>query len=196
MASQGVSVKLNGQAMEGVKAGGYFTVSREWRMGDVVEVRFEMPVVARQLLSHLVPDRIQPLAVVGRDRPGCEAAGRHPCILERGGRHFKKKVLTYHKAGQIFHSLQRVEGWLESITCRTSWFSERSRAQRVRPASHHKAGQMLSDKRTCAYSSSLNTSRRSLCPEPETAINRLSEDGRSSKIRFPCEKGTISSSVP
>ena len=52
-ASQGVSVKLNGQAMEGVKAGGYFTVSREWRMGDVVEVRFEMPVVAHVQAQHV-----------------------------------------------------------------------------------------------------------------------------------------------
>ena len=39
-------VKLNGKVLEGVKAGGYFTVSREWKLGDVVEIKFDMPVVA------------------------------------------------------------------------------------------------------------------------------------------------------
>ena len=40
------TVKLNGKALEGVAAGGYFTVEREWKLGDIVEVQFDMPVVA------------------------------------------------------------------------------------------------------------------------------------------------------
>ena len=42
-------VKLNGKALDGVKAGGYFTVAHEWRLGDIVEVAFSMPVVAHKL---------------------------------------------------------------------------------------------------------------------------------------------------
>ncbi len=39
-------VKLNGETLSGVEAGGYFTVEREWRFGDILEVRFDMPVVS------------------------------------------------------------------------------------------------------------------------------------------------------
>ena len=39
-------VKLNGKAQEGVKAGGYFTIAHDWRLGDIVEITFDMPVVA------------------------------------------------------------------------------------------------------------------------------------------------------
>ncbi len=42
-------VTLNGRKLDGVKAGGYFTVSHEWVLGDVVEIRFDMPVVAHTL---------------------------------------------------------------------------------------------------------------------------------------------------
>ena len=40
------SVTLNGKALEGVAAGGYFTIEREWKLGDIVEVVFDMPVVS------------------------------------------------------------------------------------------------------------------------------------------------------
>ena len=39
-------VKLNGEALDGVVPGGYFEIVRDWRLGDVVEVKFDMPVVA------------------------------------------------------------------------------------------------------------------------------------------------------
>ena len=40
------TVKLNGKALAGVAAGGYFTIEREWKLGDIVEVSFDMPVVS------------------------------------------------------------------------------------------------------------------------------------------------------
>ena len=46
-------VKLNGTALGGVKAGGYFAIDREWKLGDVVEVAFSMPVVAHSLGHHV-----------------------------------------------------------------------------------------------------------------------------------------------
>ena len=42
-------VKLNGKAQQGTKAGSYFTIEHEWRLGDIVEVEFDMPVVAHTL---------------------------------------------------------------------------------------------------------------------------------------------------
>ena len=39
-------VKLNGKVQPGGAADGYFTLSHEWKLGDVVEVEFGMPVVA------------------------------------------------------------------------------------------------------------------------------------------------------
>jgi len=42
-------VKLNGRKLDGVKAGGYFTVAHEWVLGDIVEIQFDMPVVAHTI---------------------------------------------------------------------------------------------------------------------------------------------------
>lgn len=42
-------VRINGQVQSGVKAGAYFSVSRGWRLGDIVEIAFDMPVVAHRL---------------------------------------------------------------------------------------------------------------------------------------------------
>ena len=39
-------VTLNGKPLDGVTAGGYFTIARDWKLGDVVEISFDMPVVA------------------------------------------------------------------------------------------------------------------------------------------------------
>ena len=46
-------VKLNGKVMDGVKAGGYFKIVHEWRLGDVVEISFSMPVVAHTLAHNV-----------------------------------------------------------------------------------------------------------------------------------------------
>ena len=43
------AVKLNGRALDGVTAGSYFILDREWKLGDIVEVGFDMPVVAHTL---------------------------------------------------------------------------------------------------------------------------------------------------
>ncbi|MBE6397052.1 MAG: hypothetical protein E7046_08615 [Lentisphaerae bacterium] len=42
-------VKLNGQALAGVKSGTYFVVEHEWRLGDIIEIKFDMPVVTHEL---------------------------------------------------------------------------------------------------------------------------------------------------
>ena len=47
-------VKLNGKALEGVKAGSYFTVAHEWKLGDIVEIGFDMPVVAHMASAGVV----------------------------------------------------------------------------------------------------------------------------------------------
>ena len=46
-------VKLNGEAQPGVRAGAYVTLEREWKLGDIVEVTFDMPVVAH-VQNHFV----------------------------------------------------------------------------------------------------------------------------------------------
>ena len=47
--SAATEVKINGQVQSGVKAGSYFSVSRDWKLGDIVEIAFDMPVVAHRL---------------------------------------------------------------------------------------------------------------------------------------------------
>ncbi len=47
------SVKLNGKPLDGVAAGSYFTLEREWKLGDIVEIAFDMPVVAHSLEHHV-----------------------------------------------------------------------------------------------------------------------------------------------
>ena len=42
-------VAVNGKALEGAKAGSYFTISRDWKLGDIVTISFDMPVVAHTL---------------------------------------------------------------------------------------------------------------------------------------------------
>ena len=46
-------VKLNGKALDGVRAGSYFMIERDWLLGDIVEVKFDMPVVAHTLDHHV-----------------------------------------------------------------------------------------------------------------------------------------------
>ena len=42
-------VKLNGKVLAGATAGMYFTIENDWKLGDIVEVKFDMPVVAHTL---------------------------------------------------------------------------------------------------------------------------------------------------
>jgi len=46
-------VKLNGKALDGVRAGSYFMIERGWKLGDIVEIKFDMPVVAHALDHHV-----------------------------------------------------------------------------------------------------------------------------------------------
>ena len=46
-------VKVNGEVQKDVKSGAYFTVSRDWALGDIVEIAFDMPVVAHTLEHHV-----------------------------------------------------------------------------------------------------------------------------------------------
>ncbi len=47
--SANTEVMLNGKALYGVAAGRYFTIDRDWKLGDIVELKFDMPVVAHTL---------------------------------------------------------------------------------------------------------------------------------------------------
>ena len=47
------AVKLNGNVLDGVRAGGYFTIDRDWKLGDIIEIKFDMPVVAHTLDHHV-----------------------------------------------------------------------------------------------------------------------------------------------
>ena len=46
-------VKLNGKVLDGVAAGSYFTIERDWKLGDILELKFDMPVVAHTLDHHV-----------------------------------------------------------------------------------------------------------------------------------------------
>ena len=41
--SANTEVKLNGKVLDGVAAGSYFTIERDWKLGDIVELKFDMP---------------------------------------------------------------------------------------------------------------------------------------------------------
>lgn len=43
------TVKLNGKALNDVKPGSYFTLAHEWKWGDIVEIVFDMPVIAHTI---------------------------------------------------------------------------------------------------------------------------------------------------
>ena len=51
--SANTTVKLNGRSISGVKAGTYFTLEHEWKYGDIVEIFFDMPVVAHTLANNI-----------------------------------------------------------------------------------------------------------------------------------------------
>lgn len=74
--SANTAVKLNGKALDGVTPGGYFAIEREWKLGDIVEVAFDMPVVAH-VQSHFVAFTRGPVLLARDSRFGdgdlCEA---------------------------------------------------------------------------------------------------------------------------
>ena len=59
-------VKLNGKAFADVKAGTYFTIDHDWALGDIVEIKFDMPVV-QHVLDHHVAFTRGPV-LLARDR--------------------------------------------------------------------------------------------------------------------------------
>ena len=50
--SRKTEVMVNGKLLSGVEAGRYFTISREWKLGDIVKIKFDMPVVAHVQHHH------------------------------------------------------------------------------------------------------------------------------------------------
>ena len=44
--SEKTEVRLNGRSLDGVESGKYFAIRHEWKLGDIVEVKFGMPVIA------------------------------------------------------------------------------------------------------------------------------------------------------
>ena len=87
-AGAGTTVKLNGQALPGVKAGAYFTVNHEWALGDVVEVRFDMPVVAHTIADGpaTVPGAFADKDAKPSVKPHYVAFTRGPVLLARDSR--------------------------------------------------------------------------------------------------------------
>ncbi|MBQ0033553.1 MAG: glycoside hydrolase family 127 protein [bacterium] len=62
-------VKLNGKALSGARPGAYFSIDRTWALGDVVEVAFDMPVVAH-VLGHCVAFTRGPVLLARDSRLG------------------------------------------------------------------------------------------------------------------------------
>ena len=80
-------VKVNGQAQAGVKGGSYFTIDRTWQLGDIVEIRFDMPVVAHTLGGTLTkPGAFAPANAKAEVSPHYVAFTRGPVLLARDNR--------------------------------------------------------------------------------------------------------------
>ena len=106
-------VRVNGQELAGVEAGCYFTIGREWKLGDIVEVKFDMPVVA-----HTLCDTVATPGPSAAKDPNAEkpvhwvAFTRGPVLLARDSRFgdgdltepFRKGI----KDGQIMPSFNAV----------------------------------------------------------------------------------------
>ncbi|MCR5752972.1 MAG: glycoside hydrolase family 127 protein [Kiritimatiellae bacterium] len=91
--SANTSVSVNGKAVGGAVAGGYCTIEREWKLGDVVEIKFDMPVVAHSLEHHV-------------------AFTRGPVLLARDSRFgdgdMTEPIRRGLKDGQTMHSFNSV----------------------------------------------------------------------------------------
>ena len=84
-------VKVNGAAQDGVKPGSYFTMSRDWKLGDIVEITFDMPVVAH-VIDHSV------------------AFTRGPVLLARDSRFADGDMTEVFRRGEIADG-QRMDGF-------------------------------------------------------------------------------------
>ncbi len=84
-------VKVNGAAQDGVKLGSYFTMSRNWKLGDIVEITFDMPVVAH-VIDHSV------------------AFTRGPVLLARDSRFADGDMTEVFRRGEIADG-QRMDGF-------------------------------------------------------------------------------------
>ena len=89
--SEKTDVAVNGKALEGVKAGSYFTISREWKLGDIVTISFDMPVVAHTL-DHVV------------------AFTRGPVLLARDSRFADGDMMEPFRRGTVSDG-QRMDGF-------------------------------------------------------------------------------------
>ena len=89
--SEKTDVAVNGKALEGVKAGSYFTISREWKLGDIVTICFDMPVVAHTL-DHVV------------------AFTRGPVLLARDSRFADGDMMEPFRRGTVSDG-QRMDGF-------------------------------------------------------------------------------------
>lgn len=76
------TVKLNGCELSGVAAGSYFPIERAWSLGDIVEVKFDMPVVAHKVEHHI-------------------AFTRGPVLLARDSRFSDGNLMETFRAGCI-----------------------------------------------------------------------------------------------
>lgn len=84
-------VKVNGAAQDGVKSGSHFTMSRNWKLGDIVEITFDMPVVAH-VIDHSV------------------AFTRGPVLLARDSRFADGDMTEVFRRGEIADG-QRMDGF-------------------------------------------------------------------------------------
>ncbi|MGN0852638.1 MAG: beta-L-arabinofuranosidase domain-containing protein [Kiritimatiellia bacterium] len=87
-AGAGTTVKLNGKSLGRVTAGSYYAIEHEWTLGDVVEIAFDMPVIAHTIAPGPVS---APGAFDGKDakpsaKPHYVAFTRGPVLLARDSR--------------------------------------------------------------------------------------------------------------
>ena len=140
--SGATSVKLNGKPLDGVKAGCYFTVEHEWRLGDIVEISFSMPVVAH-LLEHNV------------------AFTRGPVLLARDSRFADGDMMEAFcnnlKEGQTMPSFFSVRSPSDDI-----WMAF-SATLPIAPHNENPEGALPSTVFFCDYASAGNTWHRDDC---------------------------------
>ena len=110
-------VKVNGAAQEGVKPGSYFSVSRDWKLGDIVEISFDMPVVAH-VIDHSVAFTRGPV-LLARDsrfadgdmtepfRRGVVADGKNP----EGANGLAVMFCDYASAGNLWQPSNYYRTW-------------------------------------------------------------------------------------
>ena len=84
-------VAVNGKSLEDVKPGSYFTISRDWKLGDIVTITFDMPVVAHTL-DHAV------------------AFTRGPVLLARDSRFADGDMMEPFRRGTVSDG-QRMDGF-------------------------------------------------------------------------------------